>query len=70
MKDVMVDTSAFERQVEKDYRWNFVVNAMDGGFFWFGASFISQVTILPLYIMEKFHTGAAAAGVHRGHAPA
>lgn len=50
MTDLSVDNSAIQRKVEKDYRWNFVVNAMDGGFFWFGASFISQVTILPLYI--------------------
>lgn len=50
MTDAPIDTAAIQRQVEKDYRWNFTVNAMDGGFFWFGVSFISQVTILPLYL--------------------
>ena len=43
-------TDVVPTQVERDYRWNFAVNAMDGAFFWFGATFISVVVILPLYI--------------------
>ncbi len=41
-----------EAEVERDYRWNFAVNLLDGGFFWFGASFISSTTILPLFVSK------------------
>lgn len=37
---------------EKDFRWNFTVNMMDGALYWFGASFISASTILPLFISK------------------
>ena len=43
-------TSAVQGQIERDYRWNFTVNALDGASFWFGMSFISAAIILPLYI--------------------
>jgi MFS family permease len=42
--------AAFEREVERHYRHNVVVNVLDGTFFWFGASFIASRTILPLYV--------------------
>jgi MFS family permease len=42
--------SDFEQQVERHYRYNAVVNVLDGTFFWFGASFIASRTILPLYV--------------------
>ena len=45
----MEDTE-FERQVERNFRWNAVVNFLDGSFFWFGTSFIAPTTILPLYV--------------------
>ncbi|MFW5713971.1 MAG: MFS transporter, partial [Brevefilum sp.] len=37
---------------EKNYIWNFTVNLLDGAAFWFGGSFISATTILPLYISK------------------
>lgn len=37
---------------EQNYRWNFTVNMLDGAFFWFGSSFISTTTILPLFISK------------------
>jgi MFS family permease len=37
---------------EKNYRWNFTVNLLDGATFWFGSSFISSATILPLFISK------------------
>lgn len=40
----------FEQQVQRNLRYNLVVNAMDGAFFWFGNSFIATTTILPLYV--------------------
>ena len=39
-------------EVERNYRWNFAVNLLDGAFFWFGASFASSTTILPLFISK------------------
>ena len=35
-----------------NYRWNFTVNLGDGAFFWFGLSFISTTTILPLFVSK------------------
>ena len=39
-------------EVERNYRWNFVVNLLDGALFWFGASFASSSTIVPLFISK------------------
>ena len=36
----------------KNYRWNFTVNVLDGATYWFGSSFISASTILPLFISK------------------
>lgn len=39
-------------EVEQNYRWNFAVNLLDGATFWFGASFISATTIIPLFVSK------------------
>jgi MFS family permease len=39
-------------EVERHYKWNYAVNLLDGASFWFGASFISSSTILPLFISK------------------
>lgn len=39
-----------EQYVNRNYRWNFIVNAIDGSSFWFGMSFISAAVILPLFV--------------------
>lgn len=39
-------------EVERNYRWNFSVNLLDGAFFWLGLSFISSSTIIPLFISK------------------
>jgi len=39
-------------EAERDYRWNFTVNVVDGASFFFGSSFISSSTIVPLYISK------------------
>jgi len=44
-----------QQQVERDYRWNFLVNALDGASFWFGMSFFSATIILPLYVSHFTH---------------
>lgn len=50
MANAIDNPTAIQRQVERDYRWNFVVNALDGASFWFGMSFISSTIILPLFV--------------------
>jgi MFS family permease len=50
MSQAAADSTIMQEQVERDYRWNFTVNALDGTSFWFGMSFISSTIILPLYI--------------------
>jgi MFS family permease len=42
--------TAYQEEVERNYRHNYVVNVLDGTFFWFGASFMAARTILPLYV--------------------
>jgi len=37
---------------ERNYRWNFGVNLLDGAAFWFGASFASSSTIVPFFISK------------------
>ena len=49
-------------EVQHNYRWNFSVNLLDGAFFWFGASFMSSATILPLFV-SKLTTSALAIGL-------
>ena len=44
--------SEIAAEVERNYRWNFVVNLLDGGFFWLSISFASSATILPLFISK------------------
>ncbi len=41
-----------ETLARENYRWNFTVNFMDGATFWFGLSFISYATILPLFVSK------------------
>lgn len=57
-------STAFEAEVERNYRHNYIVNFLDGTFFWFGFNFIAWRTILPLYISHytdsKFALGLLA----------
>ena len=50
MTEATASTSAVQQQIERNYRWNFLVNALDGASFWFGMSFISSTIVLPLYL--------------------
>lgn len=42
--------TAAQEFVERNLKRNFIVNAADGAFYWFGLSFISLSVVLPLYI--------------------
>jgi MFS family permease len=50
MTEASASSSAVQQQIERNYRWNFLVNSLDGATFWFGMSFISSTVILPLYV--------------------
>jgi MFS family permease len=39
-------------EVEQHYRWNLAMNLLDGGLFWFGLSFLSAATIMPLFVRK------------------
>ncbi|MCI0397970.1 MAG: MFS transporter [Chloroflexi bacterium] len=51
-------------EMYQNYRWNFAVNLLDGASFWFGSSFISSTTIVPLFVSKltdnPFFFGLAA----------
>jgi MFS family permease len=42
--------SDVQQQIERNYRWNFTVNTLDGASFGFGMSFFSSAIILPLFV--------------------
>lgn len=46
------DDGEIAAEVERNYRWNFVVNLLDGASFWFGLSFVSSSTIAPLFLSK------------------
>ena len=50
MTDFVETNPAIAQEVKRNYRWNFVFNALDGAAYWFGFSFITPSIILPLYI--------------------
>ena len=50
MTETIANNSAVQKKIERNYRWNFLVNTLDGASFWFGMSFISSTIILPLYV--------------------
>ncbi|MGQ9600115.1 MAG: MFS transporter [Anaerolineae bacterium] len=39
-------------EIERNYRWNFAVNLIDGSLFWSGLTFISSATLLPLFVSK------------------
>jgi MFS family permease len=41
-----------DEEAERNYRWNFAVNLSDVATFWFGLSFISSATVVPLFISK------------------
>ncbi len=51
-----VSDAQIEAERDRHYRWNFAVNLLEGAAFWFGLSFASASTILPLFISKL--TGA------------
>jgi len=50
MPELIADNSTAQQAIERNYRWNFIVNTLDGASFWFGMSFFSSAIILPLFV--------------------
>lgn len=59
-----VTESEAAADAERNYRWNFAVNLLDGVAFWIGFNFAAPSTILPLFLskltMNPFAFGAVA----------
>ena len=47
---VEADPTDAQEEIKRNYRFNFVVNSLDGASYWFGYSFIAPTIILPLYV--------------------
>lgn len=47
-----LDDAGMDAYRDEHYRWNFTVNLLDGASFWFGLSFASSSTIMPLFISK------------------
>jgi MFS family permease len=50
MAETAATPAGAEQAIRRNYRFNFIVNALDGATYWFGYSFISPLIILPLYV--------------------
>ena len=57
----MADTT-FEREVERNFRWNFSVNLVDISFIMLGLSLVSRETVVPL-LMSKLTSSPVAIGL-------
>jgi MFS family permease len=45
----------YDKQVQRNFRWNFTFNLLDGSSFWLGYSFLAPSVILPLYVSHYTH---------------
>jgi len=50
MSEIIETNTDAQQQIDRNYRFNFFVNSLDGASYWFGYSFIAPAVILPLYI--------------------
>jgi MFS family permease len=55
MTETMVSNNDVQKEIERNFRWNFLVNTLDGASFMFGVSFISATVILPLFVSHFTH---------------
>jgi len=62
MKGLFVSDMTFEREVERNFRWNFSVNLLDISFIMLGLSLISRETVIPL-LVSKLTSSTVAIGL-------
>jgi MFS family permease len=48
--EAISQNSTTQKYIQRNYRWNFTVNTLDGAFFWFGTSFFTSEIILTLFV--------------------
>jgi MFS family permease len=48
----VIAEAEFNREVNRNFRWNFAVNTLDIAFIMFGLNLISQATIMPLLVSQ------------------
>jgi MFS family permease len=48
----MTDQAAIQAEVDANFKWNFVVNAIDITFYMFASNMVSQSTIMPLLVSQ------------------
>ena len=46
------DDAEIAAEMERNFRWNYTVNVLDGSAFTLGATFISSATIVPLFLSK------------------
>jgi MFS family permease len=61
-KGAGVAEMTFEREVERNYRWNFSVNLLDISFIMLGLSLVSRETVIPL-LVSKLTSSTVAIGL-------
>ena len=62
MTDLIQDQPAIQAEITKNYRWNFLVNSLNGASFSCGMSFFSSAIILPLFV-SHFTSSPLAIGL-------
>jgi MFS family permease len=62
MKGFCVSDTTFEREVERNFRWNFSANLLDISFIMLGLSLISRETVIPL-LVSKLTPSTVAIGL-------
>lgn len=62
MSDLTDINDKAQKEIQRNFRWNFTVNALDGAAFWFGMSFFSSTIILPLFV-SHFTSSPLAIGM-------
>ena len=50
MSSALENSPEVQKEIERNFRFNFIVNSLDGASYWFGYSLIAPTIILPLYI--------------------
>ncbi|RPI88006.1 MAG: MFS transporter [Chloroflexi bacterium] len=62
MTEIIDSNLSVQQEIERNFRWNFVVNTLDGASFVLGMSFFSSKIILPLFV-SHFTSSPLAIGL-------
>jgi hypothetical protein len=62
LTEAVTASPAVDQEVQRSFRWNFLVNTLDGATFGFGMSFFSSEIVLPLFV-SHFTSSPLAIGL-------